>query len=525
MKKQLLTILAIGSALTGFAQTTLLSESFTGQTQPAGWTNDSLGQANVWQWVFNNPNSRVISGAGFDTDFAILDSDFDGSSATELASLTTPAISTMGYAGVRLTFDEQFRFYSAEQIDLDYSIDGGTNWTSIRSSVTQIGYPTPVTSTFTLPANAGNVADLRIRFTYSGNWGWWWAIDNVLVEGLSSCAGTPVAGTISGCPTSICPNVAYDMMISGATGDAGITYQWLSSADGITYSPVTAATTTSLHDSTNAQIYYLAVVTCTASGLTDTTPVVSVDTINPFLNCYCAAVHPACAPPDFISMVSIDSTTLLNNDSLCNDTGNGAYSIYPATGNTTASLEQGMTYNFNVTTQEDNIISVWIDFDQSGTFDASEWTQICTTSTANVVNAMPITVPANAMTGLTGMRVRSRLSGNTNDANSGCLVMGSGECEDYFVTIIAPTGIKSNVAPQFAMYPNPAQNAVTLKLTNGQMGSVVNVIDVLGNKVIAGTVANENTLTLDVKQLVNGVYFVSIENEAGSTVKRLVISK
>lgn len=524
MKKQLLTVLAISVFTAGFAQTTLLSESFTGQVQPAGWTNDSLGQPNVWLWTFDNPGARTITGAGFDADFAILDSDFDGNGNSQISGLTTVPVSTMGYNAVRLSFDEQFRAYAGSMCDLDYSIDGGVTWTSIRNTAANVGYPDPaVNSVFTLPANAAGVADLRIKFTYTGTWGWWWAIDNVLVEGLPDCTGTPTAGSITGAPSAACPNVPYTLTLTGATADAGITYQWMSSTNGTNFTVIPGVTGTSYTDSTLSQIYYQVVVICNGSGMSASTSIINIP-VNPPIMCYCTATHPGCADPDFISTVELQGTALLNNDSTCTTAANGAYTAYPATGNTTGSIVQGLAYVLNVTTQNDNIISVWIDYDQSGSYEPSEWTQVCLTSVANVPNTATINVPPTATLGLTGMRVRSRLTGFTNDATSACLAMGSGECEDYLITIDPFTGIKENTALQFGMYPNPAKNALTLKLSTEQIGSTIRIVDVLGKLIITKEAKNTEEV-LNIEELLNGVYFVSIENEHGSMVKRLVVSK
>ncbi|MDP2384953.1 MAG: GEVED domain-containing protein [Bacteroidota bacterium] len=527
MKKLLLTLITAGAFYTASAQTIILSETFTGQIQPAGWSNDSLGNPNVFQWQFNNPGVRVVTGANFDADFAILDSDFYGTGNLQNSSLSTPSFSTIGFTGCNLVFSEQFREYPASQQDIDYSIDGGTTWTSLRTGTANIGYPNPaVSTTISLPAPAINQADVRIKFTYIGDYGWWWAIDDISVIGLNNCSGTPTAGTIAGCPSSVCANVPYDLTLTGSSIDVGVTYQWMSSTNGTVFNPIAGATGLTLHDSiTIAPMYYQVVVTCTGSGLSSTSPAVSVTSINPLTACYCVPTHFDCTDPDFISTTSISSTTLNNNDSICSTTPNGAYSIYPASGNTTATLTQGSSYSLNVTTQDDDIISCWIDFDQNGSFDPTEWTQVCTTSTPNTVNTISIPVPMSAAVGLTGMRIRSRLSGNTNDAASACIYMGSGECEDYFVTIAPFVGIKENTSSQFSMFPNPAKNLVTIKISKEQTGSIITVVDMLGNKVIENLSPKNNELSINLDSLSNGVYFVSIENGKVHTTKKLIVSK
>jgi hypothetical protein len=77
---------------------------------------------------------------------------------------------------------------------------------------------------------------------------------------------------------------------------------------------------------------------------------------------------------------------------------------------------------------------LWIDYNQDGTFAASEWTQITTNAVTATVS---FTVPVTALTGSTRMRIRSRGTGNTNGSGDACSNFGSGETEDYTITIVA----------------------------------------------------------------------------------------
>ncbi len=617
MKKQLLTLFALLAFGTAFSQTVLLSEDFSTKALPIGWSNDSLGLPGTMLWEFNNPKPRVITGAGFDTAFAIIDSDLYGNGHKQNASLTTPAFSTVGFLQANLIFSEQFQYFLPSHHDISYSTDGGTSWISIRNDSANIGFPNPaVQTTLVLPAGAINQATVQIKFTYVASWGWWWAIDKLSVIGLNNCTGTPTTGTITGCPASVCSNISYNLNLTGSSQNFGITYQWMSSTNGTIYTPIVGATGTSLHDSTNTTpLYYQVVVTCTASatsatttpvsiatgtitpgtivgcpasvcpnvpynmnltgsspslGVTyqwmsstngttytpvigatgmnhsdninaapiyyhvvlscplsnsvDSTPVVSVTTINSTTLCYCVPTHPPCSN-GFMYYLDVTGTTLNHTDSVCTNAVNGAYTSYPATGNTTASFEQGMSYTFNITTNSTNIISVWIDYDQSGVFDPTEWTQICTNSVSGIVNTATVTIPPTATLGLTGMRIRSRLNANPNGAPDACTTFGSGEGEDYLVTIVIPNDIKTNNQSNFNLYPNPAQNTVRIELKNAGVTSGISITDVVGNEVINTVISNKSNAVLNVSDLPNGVYQVSINNEYGNTVKKLIISK
>jgi hypothetical protein len=114
---------------------------------------------------------------------------------------------------------------------------------------------------------------------------------------------------------------------------------------------------------------------------------------------------------------------------------------YTAT-NQTTTVNAGQTYPLAVTVGPAGIyagaiVSVWIDYNRNGTYEASEWQQVATNMT-NTTTTINITIPANAQPGLTGMRIRSRGAFNVNGAVDACTFMGSGETEDYQVNIQIP---------------------------------------------------------------------------------------
>lgn len=108
------------------------------------------------------------------------------------------------------------------------------------------------------------------------------------------------------------------------------------------------------------------------------------------------------------------------------------YDIYPATGTNTTTVTAGQTYALNVQSDAASIASVWIDYNRDGVYDASEWTQLWTSASSGSVN---ITIPANATAGQTGMRIRTRGTGSTNNSGSACTQFFSGSAQDYTIRI------------------------------------------------------------------------------------------
>lgn len=78
--------------------------------------------------------------------------------------------------------------------------------------------------------------------------------------------------------------------------------------------------------------------------------------------------------------------------------------------------------------------TVWIDFDQSGTFDATEQVYY-SGATSSFPNTGNITIPGTALLGPTRMRVSMKY----NSASTACETFTYGEVEDYCINIISGT--------------------------------------------------------------------------------------
>ena len=88
------------------------------------------------------------------------------------------------------------------------------------------------------------------------------------------------------------------------------------------------------------------------------------------------------------------------------------------------------------------------------------------------------------------------------------------------------TGVKqfSGNSLQVTIWPNPASKGLSLALSQGEGIVGVNLYDVLGNEVGAGSVELvETSAQLDVSNLSNGVYFVEVRTKVGPCTKKIVI--
>lgn len=86
------------------------------------------------------------------------------------------------------------------------------------------------------------------------------------------CSGTPVTGAIASTQGIGCNFYSPTVSTTGDTTLAGLTYQWQSSTDGITYSNVFGATNHTYVASVSANIYYRDSITCLASNLSAYSP-------------------------------------------------------------------------------------------------------------------------------------------------------------------------------------------------------------------------------------------------------------
>jgi hypothetical protein len=92
---------------------------------------------------------------------------------------------------------------------------------------------------------------------------------NVFDAASSSCAAAPTAGSVAG--TTICAGTSAALTLTGATAGAGISYQWQSSPNNITFTDISGATALSYNTpALSATTYYRVKVTCAGFGTTTT---------------------------------------------------------------------------------------------------------------------------------------------------------------------------------------------------------------------------------------------------------------
>jgi subtilisin-like proprotein convertase family protein len=123
----------------------------------------------------------------------------------------------------------------------------------------------------------------------------------------------------------------------------------------------------------------------------------------------------------------------LDNSSTCSANGYANYTTTVAAPTVFSGAGNPITVNTPTTWSEN--VSVWIDYNQNGQFDAAEYTNLGTNAGngGNITNT--INIPATALTGVTRMRVRVRFGTGALTNAQACFGYAFGETEDYNVNI------------------------------------------------------------------------------------------
>jgi hypothetical protein len=169
-----------------FNFTPALTQNFNGGVLPPGWqVTDAIGNGEVW--AFNDPGGRGNLTGG-DGAFAVLDSDHFGPNHTQDSSLVTPTINLSTAGTPIVSFNEDYLAWPLDtNIDVDVSTDGGTTWQNAFHNLSSRRGPR--VNTVNIP-QAGNQANVKVRWRYRSTFGFWWEVDNASV-GNRTCDPIP----------------------------------------------------------------------------------------------------------------------------------------------------------------------------------------------------------------------------------------------------------------------------------------------------------------------------------------------
>jgi GEVED domain/Secretion system C-terminal sorting domain len=350
--------------------------------------------------------------------------------------------------GVKELFFDYKQPTTSISLTVSFSNNGGATFTTLGTYNTLSNWDT---KQLTLNSDS---ASCILRFT--GNTGTYNAdigIDNIRV--VPPCTGAPSAGVIL--DTTYCPGDSFKMFTVNGSQAAGLSYVWQSAPSNLgPWTTIGTTTTNNITYAINAPTYFRCIVTCVASGQSNTTPVQFTD-INTFYYCYCNNGATSTFDPfdmGCVQLLKIDSpgfyTALINNvpigvtDTFSNGNATNSYTNFQF-GLPVKKIYVDSTYETRLTVITQNSWSpyasskMYIDFNRNGIFDAADavgGAQI-SSSTNSVVFQFTVPSLSYAQPGITGVRVITSDVGSAASITP-CGVIFGGEVEDYLVEIALP---------------------------------------------------------------------------------------
>lgn len=454
----------ISLSATSFAQVDLYNESFNSAVPlPAGWASQNNSEPiGTTGWGQGNP---LVFPSNSGAPNAYIFANFQNTDGAGTISnwLLMP--------NVTLTNGDVFKFYTSgtgsnfpDNLQVRMSLNGAS--TNVGTTSSDVGDFTTLLLEINPTLTVGTYPDVWTQFTINitglaaptsgrlafryyvtdggplGNNSDYIGIDDVVYTTFPPpCSGTPAPGNTISSATDVCPGINFNLSVQNNTPGSGVTYQWQSSPDNVTFTNIAGATTPTLTVNQVASTYYQLVVTC-AGNNGNSTPVLVP--MSPATACYCSSSANSTADEDIFNVTIGD----LNNSSDCSTIAPGALSVQNRYSNYTngagipapANLVSGGTNPFSVRIGTcggnfTNSTAMWIDLNQNGAFEAAEKLYLSAagtpgphTETANVL--IPSTVP-NGTTRMRVVTVETGVPGNINP----CGTYAWGETEDYLVNI------------------------------------------------------------------------------------------
>ncbi len=218
-----------------------------------------VGKAGVYAPVYLAPTTTSVakfSAEAFDINSGTADASIIGLTTTRRWN-AIPISGTFTDIKVRLA-DASI---AATNIPVQAPTAAGV-YTSTFGSVATYTAGTPNT---TQSNNAAAFADYTGYLSYANS---------------NACSGTPAPGNTVASSATICLGSPVTLSLQNDTAGTGVTYQWKSSPDDVTYTDVTSATSATLTVSPTTAMYYKCDVTCTTGPAMGTSTAVQITFTN-----------------------------------------------------------------------------------------------------------------------------------------------------------------------------------------------------------------------------------------------------
>ncbi len=226
----------------------------------------------------------------------------------------------------------------------------------------------------------------------------------------------------------------------------------------------------------------------------------------------------------------VTSTTRVVFNTIDNSSGKpGAYSDYTDI-STTVRPDEIHDLTVQVNTDGDYIVhtKVWIDWNQDCDFDnVNEEYDLGTAENvadaATTLSPLSITIPSDAIEGLTTMRVSTKYA---SDPTS-CMTGQDAEVEDYTLVVDATLFLEDSIFEGFNLYPNPSNGSFNLKFNAESNENIqIQLYDLTGRLVKELLFFNTSfqfSERISFQNTAKGFYVLKIKNGTKQTSRKLLI--
>jgi PKD repeat protein len=172
-------------------------------------------------------------------------------------------------------------------------------------------------------------------------------------------------------------------------------------------------------------------------------------------------------------------------------------------------ISYDLTVDYNAINDYSQRATVWIDWDNNGTFDSDEKVLDDNVDSGNAGSysaTVSVTPPTDVVTGIP---LTMRVISVTRDSGNSC---GEGlikRADEYGVLVNATLNTKTVNTSQLKLFPNPVQDELTLTLQNNAPLSAYEIYDISGKKVMTSTLNPSNRI--QVSGLSKGLYFIKVK--------------
>ena len=375
----------------------------------------------------------------------------------------------------------------------------------------------PVSGSFTVPVGtASGETRMRVSLKYNGIPSSCETFSYGEVEDYKIILGT--SGGDSQAPT------APKNLTASNIAQTSLTLSWLASTDNVgvtgyevfmgnTSLGTVAGTSANITGLTAATAYSFKVRAFDAAGNNSAfSNIINATTTSSSIT-YCTSKGNS-TRDEYIDRVKLGSIDNLSGN-------NGGYADFTSL---STNLVKGSSNTITITprwsgSKYNEAYRVWIDYNQNGSFDDSGELVYSRARTTTTPISGSFTVPASALNGTTRMRVSMKY----NAYPTSCETFSYGEVEDYTVVIssTANQGIASGdrelINSDLSIYPNPVKHTLNISIMDA-VGKTYTISNTLGQVIVKG----DFTGILDVSSLSSGVYFLQINTETDSLIKRFI---